>query len=110
MSVVVVVVVVSVSVVLLFVYACASWCALSSKMHGARSRVRDAFHRRQHCWARIEDRAYCGVKLHLAACCSLVGRWDDGGLGAVLLLRCCVPFLLLLLFCCPKVPQNLTNK
>ena len=91
--VVVVVVVVSVSVVLLFVYACASWCALSSKMHGARSRVRDAFHRRQHCWARIEDRAYCGVKLHLAACCSLVGRWDDGGLGAVLLLRCCVVFV-----------------
>ena len=95
MSVVVVVVVVAVAVavILLFVYACACWCALSSKMHGARSRVRDASHRRQHCCVRIEDRAYCGVKLHLAACCSWVGLWDDGGLGAVLLLRCCVLFV-----------------
>ena len=55
--------------------------------------MRDASHRRQHCCASIEDRAYCGVKLHLAACCSWVGRWDDGGLGAVLLLRCCELFV-----------------
>ena len=73
-------------------FACACWCALSSKRHGARSRVRDASHRRQHCCASIEDRAYCWVKLHLAACCSWVGRWDDG-LGAALLLRCCVLFV-----------------
>ena len=73
--------------------ACACWCALSSKRHGARSRVRDASHRRQHCCASIEDRAYCGVKLHLTACCSWVGHWDGGGLGAVLLLRCCVLFV-----------------
>ena len=91
--VVVVVVVVAVAAVLLFVYACACWCALPSKRHGARSHVRDASHRRQHCCASIEDRAYCGVKLHLATCCSWLGRWDDGGLGAVLLLRCCVLFV-----------------
>ena len=66
---------------------------MPSKRHGARSRVRDASHRRQHCSASIEDRAYCGVKLHLAGCCSWVGHWDDGGLGAVLLLRCCVLFV-----------------
>ena len=90
---VVVVVVAAVAVVLLFVYACACWCALSSKRGGARSRVRDASHRRQHCRPRIEDRAYCGVKLHLVACCSWVGRWDDGDLGAVLLLRCCLLFV-----------------
>ena len=41
----------------------------------------------------IEDRAYCGVKLHLAACRSRVGRWDDGGLGALLLLCLCVLFV-----------------
>ena len=63
-----VVFVVAVAVVLLSMFACACWCALSSKRHGARSRVRDASHRRQHCCARIEDRAYCGVKLHLEAC------------------------------------------
>ena len=40
----------------------------------------------------IEDQDYCGVKLHLAGCCSWVGRWDGGGLGAVLLLCCCVLF------------------
>ena len=77
----------------LSVFSCACWCALPSKRHGARSRVRDVSHRRQHCCARIEDRSYYGVKLHLAACCSWVGRWDDGGLGAVLLLRCCVMFV-----------------
>ena len=32
------------------------------------------------------------VKLHLAACRSWVGRWDDG-LGGLLLLRCCVLFV-----------------
>ena len=46
----------------------------------------------------IEDQDYCGVKLHLAACPRLVGRWDDGGLGcrttapmlcAVCRRRCC---------------------
>ena len=83
----------SLLLLLLYIFVCACWCALSSKRHGARSRVRDASHRRQHCCARIEDRAYCGVKLHLAACCSWVGRWDDGGLVAVLLLRCCVLFV-----------------
>ena len=55
--------------------------------------MRDASERRQHCCASIQDRAYCGVKLHLAACCSWVGRWDDGGLGALLLLRRCVLFV-----------------
>ena len=56
-------------------YARACWCALSSNKHGARSRVRDASHRRQHCCASIEDRGYCGVKLHLliAARCSWLG-------------------------------------
>ena len=73
----------------LSMFSCASWCALSPEKHGARSHERDTSHRRQHCCARIEGRAYCGVKLHLAACCSWVGRWDDG-LGAVLLLGCCV--------------------
>jgi len=92
---VVVVVVVAVAVVLLFVYVCLRVlvCSVIVEACGARSRVRDASHRRQHCCASIEDRAYCGVKLHLAACCSWVGRWDDGGLGAVLLLRCCVLFV-----------------
>ena len=93
MSVVVVVVVVVAAVAVvccLNLFACACWRALSSMRHDARSRVRDASHRRQHCCARIEDRAYCGVKLHLAACCCWVGPWDDGGLGAILLLRCCV--------------------
>ena len=76
----------------MFAFAC--WlCSVIVEACDARSRVRDASHRRQHCCASIEDRAYCGVKLHLAACCSLVGRWDDGGLGAVLLLRCCVLFV-----------------
>ena len=66
---------------------------MPSKRHGARSRVRDASHRRQHCSASIEDRSYCGVKLHLEAGYIWVGRWDDGGLGAVLLLGCCVLFV-----------------
>ena len=59
------------------------------------ARGRDASHRRrrQHCCASFEDRAYCGVKLHQAACRGWVGRWDDGGLGALLLLRCCVLFV-----------------
>ena len=74
-------------------FTCACWCALPSKRPGARSRVRDASHRRQRCCARVEDGAYCGVKLHLAGCCSWVGRWDDGGLGVVLLLRCCEMFV-----------------
>ena len=63
MSVIVVVVAVAVAVVFLFVYV-RLWCGLSSKRHGARSRVRDASHR-HHCCANIEDRVYCGVKLHL---------------------------------------------
>ena len=84
-----VVVVVVVAVVLLSIFACACWCALSSKRPGARSRGRDASHRRQHCCASSEDRACCGVKLHLAPCRSWVGRWDDGSLGALLMLRCC---------------------
>ena len=50
-------------------------------------------HRSSPICASIEDRAYCGVKLHLAACRSWVGRWDDGRLGALLLLRCCVLFV-----------------
>ena len=33
------------------------------------------------------------LKIYLAACCSWVGRWDDGGLGAVVLLRCCLLFV-----------------
>ena len=64
---VMVVVVVAVAVVLLFVCLLARVDVLSSKKHGTRSRARDASHRRQHCCASIEDRAYCGVKLHLAA-------------------------------------------
>ena len=55
--------------------------------------MRDVSHRRQHCSASIEDRAYCGVKAHLEACYSWVGRWDDGGLGALLLLCCFVLFV-----------------
>ena len=74
-------------------FACACWCAPSSEKHGARSRVRDSSHRCQHCCASSEDRPHCGVKLHQAACCSWVGRWDDGGLGTVLQLRCCVLFV-----------------
>ena len=42
---------------------------------------------------KFEDRAYCAVKIRLAACWSWVGRWDDGGLGALLLLRRCVLFV-----------------
>ena len=75
------------------VFACACWCALSSKRHGSRPRGRDSPHRRKHYCASIQDRAYCGVELHLTACCSWVRRWDDGSLGAVLLLRCCVLFV-----------------
>ena len=77
----------------LSVFACACWCALSPKRPGARSRGRDASQRRQHCWASIQDRAYCGAKLHPAACRGWAGRWDDGGLGALLLLRRCVLFV-----------------
>ena len=92
---VMVVVVVAVAVVLLFVCLLARVDVLSSKKHGTRSRARDASHRRQHCCASIEDRAYCGVKLNLliAGCRSWVGRWDDGGLGGLLLLRCCALFV-----------------
>ena len=92
MSVVVVVVVAVAVVCCLSAFACACWCALSPKRPGARSCVREASHRRQYCCASTEDRPYCGVKLHLAACRSWVGRWDDG-LGAVLLLRCCELFV-----------------
>ena len=53
----------------------------------------DASHRRQYCCASIEDRAYSGVKLHLAACRRWVGRWDDGGLSVLLLLHCCELFV-----------------
>ena len=95
---VMVVVVVAVAVVLLFVCLLARVDVLSSKKHGTRSRARDASHRRQHCCASIEDRAYCGVKLHLAACCSWGGCWDDGRVGAVLPLRCCVLFVVAVVF------------
>ena len=64
----------------LSVFSCACWCALPSKRHGARSRVRDVSHRRQHCCAMIEDLACCGFNLRLAAFCSSVES------GAVL---CC---------------------
>ena len=93
----------SLSFLLLLLWLCLSmfawtcWCALSSKRPGARSRGRDASHWRQHCGASIEDRAYCGVKLHLAACRSWIGRWDDGGLGGLLLLRCSVLFVVAVL-------------
>ena len=96
-------VVVAIAVVLLFVYVCLRVlvCSVIVEACGARSRVRDASHRRQHCCASIEDRACCGVKLHLAACCSWVGRWD-GGLGAAYYCcaaGCCMSLpLLLLLF------------
>ena len=71
---------------------------------GARSRVQDASHRRQHCCASIEDQACCGLKLHLTAYSSWVGRWDDGGLGAAyycFAARCCssLPLLVLFSFC-----------
>ena len=101
----VVVVVVDVAVVFLFVYVCLRvlMCSVIVGACGARSRVRDASHRRQHCGASIEDRGCCGVKLHLAACRSWVGRWDDGGLGAAYYCcaaGCCLSLsLLLLLFC-----------
>ena len=100
----VVVVVVAVAVVLLFVYACLHVLVFFVIVEacGARSRVRDASHRRQHSCASIEDRACCGVKLHLAACCSLVGRWDDGGLGATYYCAAgfCLTLPLLLLLLC----------
>ena len=93
MSVVVVVVVVVVAaVVLLFVFVYLRVLVCFVIQEAWFSVVRDASHRPKHCCARIEDRAYCGVKLHLATCCSWVGRWDDG-LGALLLLRCCVLFV-----------------
>ena len=90
---VVVVFVVAVAVCCVSVFACACWCALSSKRHGARPRGRDSSHRRQRCCASSQDRAYCGVELHLVACCNWVRRGDDGSLGAVLLHRCCVLFV-----------------
>ena len=73
-------------------------CSVIVEACGARSRVRDASHRRPHCCASIEDRACCGVKLHLAACCSWGGCWDDGRVGAVLPLRCCVLFVVAVVF------------
>ena len=54
-------------VLLVSIYVCACWCARSSQRHGARSPVRDAAHRRQHCCAIIEDLACSGFNLHLAA-------------------------------------------
>ena len=68
---------------------CAVLLCCCAMRPGARSRERDASHRRQHCCASIQDRAYCGFKLDLVACRPRwVGRWDDG-LGALLLLRRC---------------------
>ena len=55
--------------------------------------MRDAAHRRQHCCAIIEDLACSGFNLHLAAFCSWVDRWDDGGESCAVL--CCAVLLLL---------------
>ena len=48
--------------------------------------MRDAAHRRQHCCAIFEDLACSGFNLHLAAYCSWVERWDDGGESCAVLL------------------------
>ena len=50
--------------------------------------MRDAVHRRQHYCAIIEDLACSGFNLHLAAFCSWVERWDDGGESCAVLLCC----------------------
>ena len=62
--------------------------------------MRDAAHRRQHCCAIIEDMACSEFNLRLVAYCSWVERWDDGGQGAVPLLRCCVLFVVAVVDCC----------
>ena len=54
--------------------------------------MQDAAHRRQHCCAIIEDLACSGFNLYLAAYCSWVERWDDGGESCAVLL---LPFVLL---------------
>ena len=64
----------------------------------------------------IEDLACSGFNLYLAAYCSWVERWDDGGESCAVLL---LPFVLLVyaftevtktLFYCQKVLLNLANK
>ena len=91
-------------------------------MHGARSPLQDAAHRGQHCCDIIEGLTCSGFNLHLAAFCSWVGRWDDGGESCLILLCCAVlllPFVLLVyastevnknVVYSQKVLQNLTNE
>ena len=68
----------------------------------------DAAHRRQHCCAIIEDLACSGFNLHLAAFCSWVERWGDGG-GSCAVLLCCAVLLLpfvLLVYASTEVTKN----
>ena len=65
--------------------------------HGTRSPLCYAAHRRQHRCSIIEKLACSGFNVHLAAFCSWVGRWDDGGQSCDELLCCAVlllPFVL----------------
>ena len=99
--------------------ACVSWCARSSWRHGARSPVRDATHRRQHCCATIEDLTCSGFNLHLliAAFCGWVELRDAGGESCAVLCCCCRSCCLCMLpprspktlFYCQKVLQKATN-
>ena len=77
-------------------------------MHGARSPLQDAAHRGQHCCDIIEGLTCSGFNLHLAAFCSWVGRWDDGGESCLILLCCAVlllPFVLLV-YASTEVTKN----
>ena len=70
--------------------------------------MRDAAHRRQQCYSIIEDLACSGFNLHLAAFCSWVERWDDGGEIYTVLLCCAVLLLLfvLLVYASTEVTEN----
>ena len=70
--------------------------------------MRDAAHRRQHCCAIIEDLACSGFNIHLAAFCSWVECWDDGG-ESFAVLPCCAVLLLpfvLLAYTSTEVTKN----
>ena len=70
--------------------------------------MRNVAHRRQNCCAIIEDLAFSGFNVHLAAFRSWVECWDYGGeSGAVLL--CCAALLLplvLLVYASTEVTKN----
>ena len=70
--------------------------------------MRDAAHRRQHCCAIIEELTCSGFNPHLAAFCSWVERWDDGGESCAVLLCCAVLLLMfvLLVYASTEVTEN----